>query len=195
MFDRILLAIDDSPSGSAAVSFAIAMAKSSDATVHVIHMNEFVVGGRGQTLETRGEADQVITEAMAELKAAGVEATGIVSLANCFTVAHHIVEAADEFSADVIVVGSRRPSRWARLRGTGVREQITELTSLPVISAPPALQIGHGRRVAGDIRVSPHSGGRAPVSSRSPSQRGRGRFRTSTSISGRTSSTSDRRSA
>jgi nucleotide-binding universal stress UspA family protein len=153
MFDRILLAIDDSPSGPAAVSFTMAMARSSRATVHVVHMNELVVGGRGQTLETRGEADEVVTGAVAELQAAGVEATGIVSLANCFTVAHHIVDVAEEFSADVIVVGSRRPSRWGRLRGTGVSEQVMELTSLPVMTAPRPLKV-ESERVAWDRRVS-----------------------------------------
>jgi nucleotide-binding universal stress UspA family protein len=195
MFDRILLAIDDSPSAPAAVSFAIAMASSSHAMVHVVHVNEFVVGGRGQTVETRNEADQVVTQAVAELKAAGMEATGVVSLANCFTVADHIVETADEFSADVIVVGSRRRSRWGSLRGMGVHEQITKLTSLPVMTAPPPLELERERRVARDKLVSADSPECASLSPWSVHQRSRRRFRTLTSITGRTSSTSDRRSA
>ena len=142
MFNHILLAIDDSPSGPAAVSFAMAMANNSQATVHVVHMNEFVVGGRGHTVETRDEAARVVAEAVAELKEVGVEASGQVGLSNCFAVADHVVEIADQSSADVIVVGSRRRSRWGGLRGQGVRERITELTSLPVMTAPPPLRLG-----------------------------------------------------
>lgn len=195
MFDRILLAIDDSSSGPAAVSFSIAMASSSCATVRVVHMNELVVGGRGQTVETRGEADQVVSQAVAELKEAGVEATGVVSLANCLTVAHHIVERADEFSADVIVVGSRRRRRWGSLRGTGVREQITELTALPVMTAPRPLQLERERRGPWGHRVSVRSTEGDAMTSSPLHQRGRRRFRALTSINGGADSTSNRRSA
>jgi nucleotide-binding universal stress UspA family protein len=195
MFDRILLAIDDSPSGPATVSFAIAMASSSQATVRVVHMNEFVIGGRGQTFETRGEAEQVLTQAVAELRSAGLETTGAVSLANCFTVADHIVGAAEEFSADVIVVGSRRRSRWGIFRGKGTREQITELTSLPVMTAPPPLRLERQRRVAPDELVSARPSEGASITPWSSRQRGRGRLRTMTPINDRTNSTSDRRSA
>ena len=45
MFTRILLAIDDSDSSEAAVSFATAMAKQSSASVRVVHVNEYLVGG------------------------------------------------------------------------------------------------------------------------------------------------------
>jgi nucleotide-binding universal stress UspA family protein len=183
MFDRILLAIDDSSSGPAAVSFTIAMARSSCATVRVVHMNELVVGGRGQTVETRGEADQVVSQAVAELNEAGVEATGVVSLANCLTVAHHIVERADEFSADVIVVGSRRRRRWASLRSMGVGELITKLTPLPVMTAPRPLQLERERRVPWGHRVSVRSTEGDAMSS------------SLTSINGGERSTSDRRSA
>jgi nucleotide-binding universal stress UspA family protein len=147
MFNRILLAIDDSPSGPAAVSFTIAMANNSHAPVHVVHLNEFVVGGRGHTLETRNEAAQLVDHAVAELQAAGVDATGEVRLSNCFAVADHIAESAAESGADVIVVGSRPRSRWGGLRGKGVSERIAENTALPVVTAPPPLRVGRERRV------------------------------------------------
>ena len=55
MFQRLLLAIDDSDTGPVAVSFAIAMA-SPGTTIHVVHVNQYQVGGRGLTVETRDEA-------------------------------------------------------------------------------------------------------------------------------------------
>jgi nucleotide-binding universal stress UspA family protein len=149
MFKRILLAIDDSSSGSAAVSFVIAMAKDSGA-VHVVHVNELLVGGRGHAVETRQEAAAVLDAAVAELQEAGVTATGVGFTTNCFNVAPSIAGAAADWSADVIVVGSRRRSRLAFLRGKSMRERITGFTTLPVMTAPPPLRVGkHGHLIPG----------------------------------------------
>ena len=67
MFTRILLAIDDSASSEAAVSFATAMARQSSAAVRVVHVNEYLVGGRGYTVETQGEAIQHLESAVNSL--------------------------------------------------------------------------------------------------------------------------------
>ena len=45
MFERILLAIDDSPAGEMATLFAGALARRTGASVHVLHVNERLVGG------------------------------------------------------------------------------------------------------------------------------------------------------
>jgi nucleotide-binding universal stress UspA family protein len=162
MFKRILLAIDDSPSGSAAVSFAIAMAKDSGA-VHVVHINELLVGGRGHTVETRLEATAVLDTAVAELLDAGVAATGVVFTANCFNVAPSIARAAAELPADVIVVGSRRRARFAVLRGKSMRERITAVTTLPVMTAPPPLRVDERRQMIPAVLGVPGRPQRTPV--------------------------------
>jgi nucleotide-binding universal stress UspA family protein len=162
MFKRILLAIDDSPSGSAALSFAIAMAKDSGA-VHVVHVNELLVGGRGHTLGTRQEATPVLDTAVAELQDAGVTATGVVFTTNCFSVASSIARAAAEFSADVIVVGSRRRTRLAVLRGKSMRERITGLTTLPVMTAPPPLRVEKRGHMIPGVPALPGRRQRTPV--------------------------------
>jgi nucleotide-binding universal stress UspA family protein len=165
MFKRILLAIDDSPSGPAAVSFAIAMANNSGASVHVVHANEFLVGGRGHTMETRQEAAQVLADAISELEDAGVAATGIVFTTNPFNVSRHIAAEAARQAADVIVVGSRRRSRLGGLRGKGMRERITGLTALPVLTTPPPLQLGRHRTRSRRDLVMPGAAKRTSVSS------------------------------
>ena len=43
MFERLLVAIDNSPGSDVALSFAVALAKQSGASVHVLHVNEHVV--------------------------------------------------------------------------------------------------------------------------------------------------------
>jgi nucleotide-binding universal stress UspA family protein len=164
MFKRILLAIDDSPSGSAAVSFAIAMAKDSGA-VHVVHVNELLVGGRGHAVETRQEATAVLDTAVAELQDAGVPATGVLFTTNCFNLASSIAQAAADFSADVIVVGSRRRTRLAALRGKSMRERITGLTTLPVMTAPPPLKVDKRGHMLPDVPALPSRPQHSPVGS------------------------------
>jgi nucleotide-binding universal stress UspA family protein len=162
MFKHILLAIDDSSSGSAAVSHAIALAGDSGA-VHVIHVNEFAVGGRGHTLETRQEAAAVLETALADLRAAGISASGAVVPSTCFNVARRITEEAHNGPADVIVVGSRRRSRLGGLRGKGMRERITGLTSLPVMTSPPPLRLDRRGRTAPGRSAVPRAPVRTPV--------------------------------
>jgi nucleotide-binding universal stress UspA family protein len=162
MFKRILLAIDDSPSSSAAVSFAIAMAKDSGA-VHVVHINELVVGGRGHAVETRQEAAAVLDTAVAELQEAGVTATGVVLTTNCFNVAPSIALAASDWSADVIVVGSRRRARLAIFRGKSMRERITGLTTLPVMTAPAPLRVDKRGHMIPGVPAVPGRPQRTPV--------------------------------
>ena len=67
MFNRILLAVDASSSSEAAVSFAMAMAAQSSGTIRVVHVNEYLVGGRGFTAETQAEAINHLENAVAAL--------------------------------------------------------------------------------------------------------------------------------
>ena len=71
MFDRLLLALDDSPAGEVATLFAAAVARRTGATVHVLHVNEHLVGGNGVTLRSRQESIDLVTEAVRQLSAAG----------------------------------------------------------------------------------------------------------------------------
>ena len=142
MFRRILLAIDDSASSDVAISFATALAAQYSSAVRVVHVNEFLVGGRGFTVETEAQAIAHLENAVSALWAAGVPTEGSLYLTNCFGVEARIANAAHDWSADVIVLGSRRRRRFARLGGKGMRERVTSLTSLPVLTAPAPLAVG-----------------------------------------------------
>jgi nucleotide-binding universal stress UspA family protein len=141
MFNRILLAVDGTPSTEAAVSFATALARQGGADVRVVHVNELLIGGRGFSVETEQEAMAVVDDSVASLRSNGVEADGVHYLANCFMVDWRIVEAAHEWHADVIVVGSTRRRRFRLFRGTNMRERITARTGLPVLTAPAPLSL------------------------------------------------------
>jgi nucleotide-binding universal stress UspA family protein len=107
----------------------------------VVHVNELLVGGRGFATESELEAMEVVDTAVARLRGAAVDADGIHVLANCFTVADRIAEAAEEWEAEVIVFGSKRRRRFARLGGSGLRERVTAVTGLPTLTAPAPLKI------------------------------------------------------
>ena len=125
MFSRILVAADRTESGDAAVSFTAALAREHSATVRVVHVNELLVGGRGVAVESDLEAMDVVDTAVARLRGDGVDADGVHFLANCFTVADRIAEAAQDWGAEVIVFGSNRRRRFARFGGSGLRERVT----------------------------------------------------------------------
>jgi nucleotide-binding universal stress UspA family protein len=144
MFKRILLAVDGKSSGDVAVDFATAMARDLGATVRVVHVNELMVGGRGVAVESESEAIEIVERAVTTLRRAGIGADGVHYLANCFTIGERIAETAQDWGADAIVFGSKRRSRWSRLRGAGLRERVTALTGLPVLTAPAPLKVAHG---------------------------------------------------
>ena len=156
MFQRLLLAIDGSDAGPVAISFAIAMASPGTA-VHVVHINQYQVGGRGLTIETGDEACRPVQVAVTELLAADVRATGVVCTSTCFAVADRIVAEADRWAADAIVLGSHRRRGGRRLLGQGVRARITRLSQLPVLTAPAPLKVS--RRVGRHgLSARPHHG-------------------------------------
>jgi len=152
MFQRVLLAIDKSPSSQVGVSFASALALEHGAPIHVFHVNEILIGGRGLTASTPAEANHLVESALAQLRDAGVEATGAVRLGTVFNVPGRIVDAAHGWSADTIVMGSKRHRHFGRLRGQGVRERVARLTPLPLLIAPAPLRISsRARSQAGQL--------------------------------------------
>jgi nucleotide-binding universal stress UspA family protein len=138
MFDRILLALDSSDSGPVAASFAVALARSWGASVHVVHINEYVSGGRDLTCESPAEAAGVVARALAELRDAGVSATGATYQGRAFDVPAALTDLAERYRADVIVLGSRR-HRFRLFRGT--RERVARRSQLPVVTAPAPLRV------------------------------------------------------
>lgn len=145
MFQRILLALDAGDAGSVATSFTVALARRFDAAVHVVHVNEYLMGGRGLTSESPAEAADLVADALRDMHAAGVPATGVTYRTTVFDVPGAICDLAAQVRADVIVVGSRR-RRLSFLRRS-TRNRIARSTPLPVITAPPPLRVEKRDRV------------------------------------------------
>jgi nucleotide-binding universal stress UspA family protein len=142
MFRRILVAVGDDEQSAVTLSFVTALARQHDAHVHVLHVNELVVGGRGVPLRTDDEATAIVVDAMHHLGDEGIVADGSVWRAHYGKVAQRIASMAEECAADVIVLGSTRRRRWGRLMSMQIRERTTRLTTLPVVVAPAPLELG-----------------------------------------------------
>ncbi len=148
MFDRLLFALDDSPGGEVATLFTAALARRTGASVHVLHVNEQLVGGNGVALRSRQEATDLVSLAVRQLADAGVRAGGSVCVAPYRRVPQRIVTTALERSAGAIVMGSTRNRRLGRLFSAHVRERTTRLTALPVLTAPSPLKLSSPANVA-----------------------------------------------
>jgi len=162
MFARILLALDGTESGEAAVSFATALARQNGSLVRVIHVNELLIGGRGFATRTELESMEIVDEAVGYLRNEGVAADGVHYLANCFTIADRIAEAASDWGADVIILGSKRRRWLSRFGGAGLRERVTAITGLPVLAAPAPLRMAR-RNPGRELEATPPT----PVDNRS----------------------------
>lgn len=153
MFHRLLIAIDDSAESQVVLDFATALARRSRASLHVVHVNQYVVGGRGVTELSETEASRLVEGAVRqlreELRGEDLKVTGSAVRATCFNLSRAIVDVAEQKHSEAIVLGSRRRRRLGRIFGHGMRERITSLSPLPVLVAPAPLEMprfgGRGR--------------------------------------------------
>lgn len=140
MFQRVLLAVDGTETGHVAACYAGALARSTNAGVRILYVNELMTG-RGVTRCTNREAGEVVSTAMRALADAGSATDGVVKVATRRQVASTISRVAAEWGADVIVLGCRRRKRVGRLSGAGVAGRLAALTHLATLTAPPPLDV------------------------------------------------------
>jgi nucleotide-binding universal stress UspA family protein len=134
-FGRILLATDGSEQAEAAVAVAASFALASNAAVRVEHVWSLEVHHRHGVwdVEMRSEADRLIRAAVSRLRAVGVEADGELSRADHKHVAAAVGEAARQFKADLVVVGSRGLTDWKALLDNSVSHNLLRSVDCPVL--------------------------------------------------------------
>jgi nucleotide-binding universal stress UspA family protein len=110
VYDRILVAVDDSKQSERAAAAACTLAKLSGGTVRLIHVRERqdVIGKSGGSfdVEYAEEAKALVERAEATFKAAGVPVTSTIPHVAIGHIADEIVRAAEESDSDPIVMGS-----------------------------------------------------------------------------------------
>lgn len=137
MFRRVLLALEAGDAGAVALSMTIALARTCRAHVDVVHVDESAFGRGASGRDSPDRAADIVTDALRELHAEGIDAVGMAYRTSHFDVPAAICELALQCRADAIVVGSHR----RRLGRGRTREAISKRTPLPVLTAPAPLRV------------------------------------------------------
>lgn len=134
-FERILLATDGSEPSQAAVDATIALAKSPMAKVRVAHVWNLEVHHRHGVwdVELRSEAQKLVDATVETLLRAGVMAEREIFRADSEHVAAALANAAIDFGADLVVVGSRGLSDWQSLIQGSVSHQLLSRVDCPLL--------------------------------------------------------------
>src|ERR1700684_2263530 len=123
MWNRLLCAIDGFESGQEALAFVAEVSSVNRASVRVLHIRELSKMARVQPIETPFEADEFVRDAVQTLGSLGVAAEGRSCSVLEDHVARRIVDEAQHWDCQAIVLGSRRLRGIGRLSGRGVRER------------------------------------------------------------------------
>jgi nucleotide-binding universal stress UspA family protein len=136
MYDKILVAVDQSPVSDRAVLAARDLALLSKGEVWVLHLRESEWGGKAGALpprETPGEADAEVAASVEILTQAGVKAHGLVKSTMYGHAAREIVADAIELDCGVIVMGSRGRGDLAGLVVGSTAHKVIHLADRPVL--------------------------------------------------------------
>ncbi len=133
VFERIVLAVNGSPSSWKAVDVAADIGQKYGAEVVVLHVREQQATSFGLYVVNQPDQDaDFVEEIVRRLKDAGVSARSEVQTAPLGSVPHVILEMAKELDAGLIVMGSRRLSDWEGLFLASVSHRVLHLAKCPV---------------------------------------------------------------
>jgi len=135
MFERLLVAIDQSDTAERVIAAAKELAGYSKAEVWVLHLREREVLGRtrAEAPEPGDAAHDVINKSVTDLQAAGINAHGQVRETIFGQAAREIVADADEVNAGAIIMGSRGRGDLSGLVLGSVAHKVIHLSKRPVL--------------------------------------------------------------
>jgi nucleotide-binding universal stress UspA family protein len=136
MYDKILVAVDQSPVSDRAVLAARDLALLSSGEVWVLHLREYQIGAKAGLLppfETTDEANAEVAASVEILTKAGVKAHAMVKNTMYGHAAREIVADAIELGCGVIVMGSRGRGDLAGLVLGSTAHKVIHLTDRPVL--------------------------------------------------------------
>lgn len=131
-FSRILLATDGGEQAAAAETVVAALARSSGASVEVVHVWNLEAHNRPD-VETRKDAALIVDDCLNRLRAAGIEAGGEIVQGDERHIATALKKAASQFGADLVVVGSRGLSDWQAMTKHSTSHQLLSSIDCPVL--------------------------------------------------------------
>jgi len=136
MYDKILVAVDQSAVSDRAVLAARDLALLSKGEVWVLHLRERELGGKAGSLpprETMDEAGAEVAASVETLTQAGIKAHGVVRNTTFGQAAREIVADAIELDCGVIVMGTRGRGDLAGLVLGSTAHKVIHLADRPVL--------------------------------------------------------------
>jgi nucleotide-binding universal stress UspA family protein len=134
MFERILLAVNQSESSRKAADVAADIAQKYGAEVVVLHILErHMAKFGGYEFEQPKGGAELVDGIVRAMKDAGVSARGEIQTAASGSIPRAILESAREQDANLIVLGSRRLSDWDELLLKSVSHRVLHLPGCPVV--------------------------------------------------------------
>ena len=134
MFEKILLAVDESDHSAKAAELAAKLATFSNGEVVVLHVHE-ILPTRGGPVDVRVIESDVADDTASTLTNEGVNAHPKKINAYHGLVANHIVSVGTDNGVDLIVMGSRGLSDVAGLFLGSVAHKVLHLAKCPVLIA------------------------------------------------------------
>jgi nucleotide-binding universal stress UspA family protein len=140
LFEKILVAVGGSEDASETVPIVTGLAKAMDADVLVVHMRERIVTSvTTLEAETIPESFHFGEEIVRQLVKAGVKARSDVDSARPEHLAAFILAKADEFNADLIVVGSHHAHGLRDRMFGDIGRELAHGTRCPLLLMPSSL--------------------------------------------------------
>jgi len=134
MYDRLLVAVDQSEVSPRVIAAAKELASLSQGQVWVLHLREREFGRLGLTpIESDEEAREPVSAGVESLTQAGIDAHGEIRETVFGHAAREIVKDAQEHDADVIIMGSRGRSELTGAILGSTAHKVIHLTDRPVM--------------------------------------------------------------
>ncbi|HXY43896.1 MAG TPA: universal stress protein [Acidimicrobiales bacterium] len=135
MFEKILVALDESDHSKKALATAGDLAEMSKGEVRVVHVREVPLGMGGPLtpIEPSQQAQTYVDEAVKTLADRGITASGDVRNSHNGRIASEIIDEAHNFGASVIVLGSKGVTELEGLVIGSVAHKVLHLSTLPVV--------------------------------------------------------------
>lgn len=139
MYEKILVAVDDSPERETVVRHAAAEAKAHGSTVQVLHVQtiDTALLGGGVIEEDTDEVKSVVRDSVRTLTEQGIKADGEIREAVRPEIANTILEALKEHGANLLVIGARRKHGLSGLVLGSVADSVAHgHASAPILLIP-----------------------------------------------------------
>src|SRR5574337_353269 len=145
MYTRILVAIDDSPTAAKALDEAVRLASALGAALCIAHaVDEGPLAQHGMGIgtyldiekvkgEMRDESNKLLDQAVATAAAAGIQAERVLMESTERRVAELIADAASQWGADLIVVGTHGRRGFERLLVGSVAENLVRMANTSLV--------------------------------------------------------------